>query len=111
MSKRKKRSNQPSQVPPLDDRHYLAMELIIGVWVNGRRQKLNRTQIARECGVSRMQLYRWEQRKDFQKELDKRRKRRLKEMFPRRNNTLVKQALNGDITAAIRILEANRLLG
>lgn len=27
----KKRSNQPSQVPPLDDRHYLAIELMLGI--------------------------------------------------------------------------------
>ncbi len=104
----KKRSKQPSQVPPLDERHYLAIELMIQPYSN---RWLTRQEIADIVGVSRMQLYRWEQRKDFQKALEKRRKQHLKAMFPRKDNTLVKQAINGDITSAIRILEACKLLG
>ncbi|QNG60322.1 helix-turn-helix domain-containing protein [Bacillus sp. PAMC26568] len=68
--RKKMRSKQPSQVPPLDERHYLAIELLMSV--NGKR--LTRAKIAEKCAISRMQLYRWEQRKDFQQAYDKRMK-------------------------------------
>ncbi|MCM3788373.1 hypothetical protein M3221_08155 [Domibacillus indicus] len=69
MTKRKKkRSKQPSQVPPLDDRHYLAMELMMKPYYDQKRDHnrwLNRSEIAELVGISRMQLYRLEQRKDL----------------------------------------------
>lgn len=105
----KKRSKQPSQVPPLDDRHYLAIELMLGIEVNGRNVWLTKEQIANECGVSRMQLYRWEQRKDFQRELSKRRKQRFNRMYPGRDS-FARMALNGDMSALITTLQAHSIL-
>ncbi|WP_309087575.1 hypothetical protein [Domibacillus sp.] len=76
MTKRKKKhSKQPSQVPPLDERHYLAMELIMKPYYDQKRDRnrwLNRSEITELVGVSRMPLCRWEQRKDFQHEKSKR---------------------------------------
>ncbi|WP_088105252.1 helix-turn-helix domain-containing protein [Halalkalibacter urbisdiaboli] len=93
--------------PPLDDRHYLAIELLLTI---GRRNKgLNRAAIAKQCGVSRMQLYRWEQRKDFQKALKKRTKQKHRKMFPKRT-TLAEMALQGDEKSALQLLEACDLL-
>jgi transcriptional regulator with XRE-family HTH domain len=101
MIKRKKRSTQPSQVPPLDERHYLAIELMIDF---GARR--NREQIARHCGISRMQLYRWEQRKDFQHEKDKRLRRKLDRMIPKKQRSYASMALSGDVKATETILRA-----
>lgn len=56
--KRKKRSR-----PPLDERHYLAIELLTTV------PTPNLDDIARACTVDRRTLYRWRQRKDFAREL------------------------------------------
>ncbi|MFD2876636.1 hypothetical protein ACFTAO_12775 [Paenibacillus rhizoplanae] len=54
--KRKKRSRQP-----LDERHYLAIELLTTV------PTPNLDDIARACTVDRRTLYRWRLRKDFAK--------------------------------------------
>jgi DNA-directed RNA polymerase specialized sigma subunit len=99
----KKKRKQPSQVPPLDERHYLAIELL----VDGKR--LTRGMIAKKCGVSRMQLYRWELRKDFQQAYDKRMKAMINRKYPRKDD-LAQMAINGDVNAAIRILNAADLL-
>lgn len=61
MSRKKKRSKQPSQVPPLDARHYLAMDLMTQPYYDdklGRKRWLTRQEIADMIGISRMQLYR-----------------------------------------------------
>lgn len=112
MSRRKKRSKQPSQVPPLDNRHYAAMELMIGPHYDekaGRKRWLTRAEIAEIVGVSRMQLWRWEQRKDFQHEKDKLLRAYLRTFMPRRS-TLAEMALKGDANAALRMLQAADLL-
>ncbi|MFC7785675.1 phBC6A51 family helix-turn-helix protein [Rossellomorea sp. GCM10028870] len=106
MSRRKKRSNQPSQVPPLDTRHYLAIELLLDFQAG-----LSREEIAKECGVSRMQLFRWEKRKDFQREKDKRFKQKLDRMIPKKNRSYASLALSGDVKAAETILGAAGLTG
>jgi AcrR family transcriptional regulator len=100
---KRKRSKQPSQVPPLDDRHYLAIELLAEL------KRLSREDIAKACGVSRMTLYRWEQRKDFRREYEKLVQAKLRGMFPRKS-AIVKLALKGDIDAVTRILDAADLL-
>ncbi|MGM0828087.1 MAG: phBC6A51 family helix-turn-helix protein [Bacillota bacterium] len=101
MNRRKKLSNQPSQVPPLDERHYLAIELILDF-----KSGLSREEIAGHCGVSRMQLHRWEQRKDFQREKDKRLKQKLDLMIPKKNRSYASLALSGDVKAVETILGA-----
>lgn len=50
---------------PLDERHYLAIELLTTV------PTPNLEEIAQACGVSRRQLYTWRQRRDFARELEK----------------------------------------
>jgi transcriptional regulator with XRE-family HTH domain len=109
MPRKKKRSKQPSQVPPLDERHYRAIEMLTGLYENGCWHWFTRQEIAEACGVSRMQLWRWEQRKDFQRELEKRRKAKLRAVFPRREE-LVEMALAGDAEAALEILRACDIL-
>ncbi|KMJ59378.1 hypothetical protein AB685_00350 [Bacillus sp. LL01] len=103
---KKKRSKQPSQVPQLDERHHLAIKLLVGLRDNrGRRIRMTRGQIADKCGISRMQLYRWEQRKDFQREKEKYREQLFRRIFPRRDS-LALQALSGDVDAALTIFRA-----
>lgn len=97
--------NQPSQVPPLDDRHYLAIKLL----VNQRRLKLTREQIAKRCGVSRMQLYRWEKRQDFQQEFSKACLAACKRPISR-EHTHVGLALKGDMRAVREVLTFNDFL-
>lgn len=58
---------------PLDERHYLAIELLTTV------PTPNLEEIARACGVDRRTLYRWRQRKDFTRELDKVQRRKTEE--------------------------------
>jgi hypothetical protein len=58
--KRKKRAR-----PPLDERHYVAIELLTTV------PTPNLDEISRICTIDRRTLYRWRQRKDFDKELRK----------------------------------------
>ncbi|MFD2923875.1 phBC6A51 family helix-turn-helix protein [Halobacillus naozhouensis] len=102
MPRKKKRSKQPSQVPSLSDEHYLAMYLstrpIAGHW-------LNREEIAEQVGVCRMTLYRWEQRKDYQREKDKVMRKYLREKFPK-GETLATMAIAGDVDSAIKLLQA-----
>jgi transcriptional regulator with XRE-family HTH domain len=76
----KKRSKQPSQVPPLDDRHYLAIDLLF--YRGSLGYGMTRDDIAKECGVSRMQLWRWEQREDFSKAYDKEARKYMRGIDP-----------------------------
>ncbi len=53
-ARKKKRGKRPSQVPPLDKRHYIAMELMIKPYFDkkrGRNRRLGRTEIAEIVGV------------------------------------------------------------
>ncbi|MHB0884176.1 phBC6A51 family helix-turn-helix protein [Paenibacillus sp. SEL1] len=52
--------------PPLDDRHRVAIELLA---LKGTHDTLD--DIASVCGVDRQTLYRWRQRKDFNKEYER----------------------------------------
>ncbi|AIM17282.1 hypothetical protein HW35_14430 [Bacillus sp. X1(2014)] len=111
MSRRKKRSKQPSQVPPLDERHYYAIELMVRpVYdkITGGKRWLTRQEIANKVGVSRMQLWRWEQRKDFQREKEK----RLKAAWTSKRKTrrsaydkYVDKAIAGDAKSLQKVLE------
>lgn len=58
MGAKKKRKRRRAE---LDDRHYLAIELLTTV------PTPNLDDIARACGVDRRTLYRWRLRKDFDK--------------------------------------------
>lgn len=53
------------KVEPLDDRHYEAIRLLASV------PRLNHEQIARKLRISRMTLYRWRQRPDFARALNR----------------------------------------
>ncbi|WP_345242471.1 phBC6A51 family helix-turn-helix protein [Pontibacillus salipaludis] len=107
MPRKKKRSKQPSQVPPLDERHYLAIILTVEGWKqNGKRVFFNKTEIAELVGVSRMQLYRWEQRKDYQHKKNKALNRYLRELRKEiKGQSLTQLALGGDTRAMIRLVE------
>ncbi|OLN23703.1 hypothetical protein BTO30_02910 [Domibacillus antri] len=109
MTKRKKKgSKQPSQVPPLDKRHYIAMELMIKPYYDekpGRNRRPSRTEIAELVGISRMQLYRWEQRKDFQYEKGKMLRSYLRKTVPK-GRTHAEMALAGDAKALQQLLSA-----
>lgn len=59
--KRKKRAR-----PPLDARHFRAIELLAR-----RSTHTSMEDIAAECSVSRRQLYRWMERRDFRSALRK----------------------------------------
>lgn len=107
MGKRKKnRSKQPSQVPPLDYRHYAAIDLMVGPHYDskaGRSRWLTRGEIANIVGVSRMQLWRWEQRKDFQREKDKRLRAYLRSIVPKRKS-YAELAIGGDAQAFAKLM-------
>ncbi|WP_199880713.1 phBC6A51 family helix-turn-helix protein [Bacillus massiliglaciei] len=108
MTRKKKRSKQPSQVPPLNELHYMSIELKIRPYYDekyGRKRWLTRQEIADMIGVSRMTLYRWEQRKDYQKEHEKRLRKSLASR--RGKDTYIKRALGGDLAATVRIINAH----
>lgn len=64
-------------------------------------------EIAQEVGVSRTMLWKWRQRKDFQREYNKELRRVLRKVG-RENatTTYAKEALKGDAKAARTLLEA-----
>lgn len=110
---RKKRSKQPSQVPPLDERHFLAMDLMVRPYYDdklGRNRRLTRQEIADMIGISRMQLYRWEQRKDFQREKDKRLRAYVRSVVPKSRKSYADLAVAGDVKAFATVLNAAGLL-
>ncbi|RAV03036.1 phBC6A51 family helix-turn-helix protein [Paenibacillus sp. YN15] len=59
--KRKRKGNYPKRRPPLDERHYRAIEMLTRV------PRMNYEEIAAELGVDRRTLYRWRERPDFQR--------------------------------------------
>ncbi|CAM4376111.1 phBC6A51 family helix-turn-helix protein [Paenibacillus phoenicis] len=71
MPRKKPKRGRP--VLPLDERHYLAIELLTTV------PTPNLEEIAQACGVSRRQLYTWRQRKDFTRELVKVQRRKTED--------------------------------
>ncbi|OIB03505.1 hypothetical protein AK95_07800 [Paenibacillus sp. LC231] len=75
MAKKKKRR---SRRLPLNERHYAAIELLSDV------PSRNHEDIAHILGISRMTLYRWRQREDFDKELRKAIMRKVRARYPRR---------------------------
>ncbi|GIP13985.1 hypothetical protein J1TS5_61550 [Paenibacillus macerans] len=94
---RQKKPKRGRPVMPLDDRHLLAIELLTTV------PTPNLEEIARACGVSRRQLYRYRQRKDFVRELDKV-QRRKREECRRRLNANTKYVMTArDIEDLLRI--------
>lgn len=58
---------------PLDIRHYLAIELL----TTSPTQNLE--DIAKACGVDRRTLFRWRDREDFTRELNKVQQRKVRE--------------------------------
>lgn len=97
MTKRKRRKKRTR--PPLDDRHYLAIELLTTV------PTLNLEDIAKQCVVDRRTLYRWRMRKDFERELRKVQQRKIEEC--RRK---MKHNFNARITSARDIEQVFRML-
>lgn len=74
--KRKRKGNYPKRRPPLGERHYKAIDML-----SNSRKYGNHAKIARRLGISRMTLYRWRQRPDFQAELEREIKRKVRERF------------------------------
>lgn len=59
MGKRRKSRRQP-----LDEQHFLAVKLLAD-------SRLNHEDVARQLGICRMTLYRWRQRPDFRRALQR----------------------------------------
>ncbi|MBP1905511.1 hypothetical protein J2Z32_002141 [Paenibacillus turicensis] len=70
---------------PLDIRHYLAIELLT------TSPTENLEDIAKACGVDRRTLFRWRERKDFTRELNKVQQRKINE-YIRRGKARIKHA-------------------
>lgn len=70
---RRKKPKRGRPISPLDERHYLAIELLTTV------PTLNLDEIAQACGVDRRTLYRWRRRRDFARELEKIQRRKSEE--------------------------------
>ncbi|MFD1018684.1 helix-turn-helix domain-containing protein [Thalassobacillus hwangdonensis] len=98
MPRKSKRSKQPSQVPPLDERHHLAIRMIFHGYT--------RQEIADTLEVSRMQVWRWEQRKDFDKEYDKYVKAYVRKHYGKKDSYLCNAAIAGDVQSLKFIMEA-----
>lgn len=98
MAKKKRRKRTR---PPLDRRHYRAIDLLTTA------PSMNRAIIARECGVNRRTLLRWELRKDFEIERTKVMNRKMEPIRNRINRA--RRPLNNvdDIEWTLRI---NKLL-
>ncbi|WAA13387.1 helix-turn-helix transcriptional regulator [Fervidibacillus halotolerans] len=101
MAKRKRRKRTR---PPLDDRHYTAIYLMTRPFYDkktGKKRWLTRQEVADMVGVSRMQLWRWEQRKDFQREHDKALKAYLRTLKPKKPRWTVPSSAD-EINAILR---------
>lgn len=106
MPRRKRpRVGRPKGKEPLSEKHLLAIEIM----TFGKRY--TQSEIAKMLGVSRMTLYKWRQRKDFDRLLEKtirsnheRRMRRI------RDDSLTQMALAGDVVSIEKILRLHGLL-
>jgi hypothetical protein len=83
-------SKRPSRRPPLSDIHYAAIALLCDI------KRPSHEKIARRLGITRMTLYRYRKRPDFQREL-KREGRRRADEFMRENRERVRVRAAGDI--------------
>lgn len=105
-SRSKRRGNYPKRRPPLGDKHLQAIQML-----TDRKTYGNHEDIARRLGISRMTLYRWRQRADFQKALDKAIQMRIRKRFGNRRRDasyLLAAAAVGDAKTVERTL---RLIG
>ncbi|SMF91202.1 Homeodomain-like domain-containing protein [Paenibacillus uliginis N3/975] len=74
MAKKKRRTRRP----PLNELHYAAIDLLSDVPTR------NHEDISHILGISRMTLYRWRQRDDFDRELGKAITRKVRAKHPHR---------------------------
>lgn len=95
MKRKKRRGNYRCGRPPLAERHYRAIELLAEV------PRKNYDEIAAAVGIDRRTLFRWRERKDFERELQKAIDKRLSSMRKRMPKSgLLAHVRRGD-TAAI----------
>ncbi|MNW55332.1 hypothetical protein D3C74_329840 [compost metagenome] len=95
---RRKKPKRGRPISPLDDRHYLAIELLTRV------PTPNLDEIARACGVDRRTLYTWRHRKDFEREFMMLARKKADERY-RRFRAKQKYVLSsGEIEETFRIL-------
>lgn len=82
--KRKKRIR-----PALDERHYIAIELLTSV------PTPNLADIAQACAVDRRTLYRWRKRSDFDRELRKVSRKKAEAMRRKARRTQTPMSIDG----------------
>ncbi|WP_158299240.1 phBC6A51 family helix-turn-helix protein [Paenibacillus antri] len=96
--KRRKRGRPKGSHPPLTDRQRLAIELMVRYW----RRYQTRQSVADAVGVSRMTLYRWLKRKDFNRLYTEEREKMFREwdrQARRKWNGIVRRAFaRGDVS-------------
>lgn len=71
--RRKRKGNYPKRRLPLEERHYLAIDML----TEHRKHRMTHEEISKVLGITRMTLYRWEQRPDFKAELQRAINRKL----------------------------------
>lgn len=89
---RKKRSRQRKKrtCPPLDERHYRAIEMLTKV------PRMNYEKIAAELAVNRRTLYRWRERPDFQRAYKELSRAVAKARFKHMKADILSYALRGE---------------
>lgn len=90
MARKKRRGNYPKRRPPLDERHYRAIEMLTRV------PRMNYEEIASELGVNRRTLYRWRNRRDFAKAYRELADAKFKAKFRRMRTDILAYALRGE---------------
>ena len=105
---KKPKVGRPKGKEPLSEKHYRAIDML-----SEGRGRLTRAQIAKKLKISRMALWKWMQRKDFQKALDKEIRRKVNEIMGKNNyrrGTLAASAISGDMRSLERVLRANDMI-
>ncbi len=107
MAQRKKpKVGRPPGKEPLTDKQYRAIDML-----SEGKGRLTREQIAKKLGISRMMLWKWMQRKDFMKALEKEIRRKVNErMKGYKGVSLSAAALSGDMKAVEKIMSATDMI-
>ncbi|MFM9327957.1 phBC6A51 family helix-turn-helix protein [Paenibacillus mesotrionivorans] len=90
MARKKRRGNYPKRRLPLDERHYRAIDLLT------THPRKNHEEIAQELGITRMTLFRWRNRPDFDREYRRILSEKVRILTRGRSVDVLAYAMKGD---------------